>query len=93
MEKKRNSGILWMGTTAAVALLVWEKTGDPFARLPLQVSPQLLGIGGWALVGLGFFAVALTALLGPRGRERRPSLWPFRPQAMFGLPVRHRKKH
>lgn len=93
MGKGKKFGAGWLLAGVLALLGLWWAQGRPLPVLSLPVAPQLLGIGGWALVGLGFFAVALTALLGPRGREHRPSLWPFRPQALFGLPVRHRKKH
>ena len=53
--------------------------------LALGWMPRAVGIGGWSLVGLGFLAVALVALLGPRSRLSRPSLRPFRPPALFSM--------
>ena len=96
MRSRKKRRMVWVLAPLGLLAPLWRHAEGPAALFPVlqEVSPQLVGICGWALVGLGFFAVALTALLGPRARERKPSFWPFRPQGMFFLPVHHRnKKH
>lgn len=78
------------------ALIHWQRGEIPVipGLLALGLMPRLVGIGGWSLVGLGFLAVALVALLGPHSRQRRPSLRPFRPPALFSMDFfRRGRKH
>lgn len=89
MMKRKKPVRLWWILLPFASLFLWYQ---PTLPMPVEVTSKVVGIGGWAFIGLGFFAVALTALWGPRGRERRPSLWPFRPQALFCLPVKHKHK-
>ena len=47
----------------------------------LPVPSWMVGVAGWSLVALG-----------SRPRERRPSFWPYRPQGMFRVAVKSRRR-
>ena len=87
MEKRTPSLLWWLLVPAGAALILWQQGDSPVfpGLLALGWMPRAVGIGGWSLVGLGFLAVALVALLGPRSRLSRPSLRPFRPPALFSM--------
>lgn len=96
MEKEKSTLMWWSLVTLGAALLLLQR-GENLVipgLLALGMMPRVVGIGGWSLVALGFLAVALVALLGPRSRVSRPSLCPFRPAALFSMDFfRRRKKH
>jgi ABC-type antimicrobial peptide transport system permease subunit len=96
VEKRKSALLWWIPVTLGAALVIWQR-GENLVfpgLLALGMMPRVVGIGGWSLVGLGFLAVALVALLGPRSRVSKPSLRPYRPPALFSMDFfRHRKKH
>ena len=53
--------VVWL--LAACTGLALFLRGDGLSYM--AAAPQVVGIGGWGLVGMGFLTVALTALRGP----------------------------
>ena len=83
--KKRPWRALW-AVGGVLPLWLGERT---FA---LPVPSWMVGVAGWSLVALGFLTVALAALWSSRPRERRPSFWPYRPQGLFRVAVKSRRR-
>lgn len=83
--KRRPWRALW---TVGGVLPLW--LGERTFALP--VPSWMVGVAGWSLVALGFLTVALAALWSSRPRERRPSFWPYRPQGLFRVPVKSRRR-
>ena len=69
----------WLLAICAATVLFFR--GDGLSHM--AAAPQVVGIGGWGLVGMGFLTVALTALRGPGEEEPRPTLHPYRPPPLF----------
>lgn len=61
---------LWVLFTAGAFFLLWGLGALSPARA-VPVWSRLLGIWGWGLVGLGFFGVALAAMMASRPPKRR----------------------
>ena len=80
--------VVWL--LAACTGLVLFLRGDGLSYM--AAAPQVVGIGGWGLVGMGFLTVALAALWSSRPREKRPSFWPYRPQGLFRVAVKSRRR-
>ena len=59
--------------------------------LPLWLGERTfaLPVPSWMV---GFLTVALAALWSSRPRERRPSFWPYRPQGLFRVAVKSRRR-
>ena len=105
MRRRRPWRALWvcaallsMGAGfAIIPSLSVQSAAEGLRELPedflpsLPISSRVLGVGGWCLVGLGFFAAALTALWLSRPREH-PLLKPYRPPALFRVPPRSRPR-
>ncbi|MFR8126338.1 MAG: hypothetical protein ACLU8J_05335 [Acutalibacter sp.] len=83
--KRRPWRALW-AVGGVLPLWLGERT---FA---LPVPSWMVGVAGWSLVALGFLTVALAALWSSRPRERRPSFWPYRPQGLFRVAVKSRRR-
>ncbi len=83
--KRRPWRALW---TVGGVLPLW--LGERTFALP--VPSWMVGVAGWSLVALGFLTVALAALWSSRPRERRPSFCPYRPQGLFRVAVKSRRR-
>ena len=74
--------VVWLLAACTGLALFLRRDGLSY----MAAAPQVVGIGGWGLVGMGFLTVALTALRGPGEEKSRPSLHPYRPPCSGWFP-------